>query len=130
MIWLLLPIFLLAAPAWEVFNDRNGDFNKKEDVLIRGVICMWMAVFMHLLYGGFTVLWSFALCGAFHFLVFDYWVNYQLIRNRVISPAADWFSYLGESSEQDRIGVWRRVGKWGRLIVRVAVFIGATILVL
>ena len=112
----------MIATIWEVWNDRHGDTNKSEDVVLR---CIWFIVeaatlrlFTHKPF--FTCL---LLSSAVFFLLFDYLVCYFLIRNKVIEvPGAHWFSYMGKSGVVDNLKFWRDMNPWLKLLVRMGYF--------
>lgn len=108
--------------AWEVWNDHEGDFDKKRDVIVRGIVCLYSGAVLYLLTKT-PVLWGALLAAGTHFLIFDYWVVWVLRKNKIISPFAKIFSYLGKSSVQDKWSIWINIGPWGRLLARVTVFV-------
>lgn len=118
----IIAILILCLPlGWELWNDRNGDFNKKADVLFRALL---------IVNAGFIV-WGFFnrnlfaamnLSFAIHWLLFDYLIHIILYRNGVIvSP--EWFKYTGKSSKVDNIPIWKSIGPYGRLFVKLFYFL-------
>lgn len=118
----ILAILILCLPLiWELWNDRNGDFNKKADVLFRALL---------IVNAGFIV-WGFFnrnlfaamnLSFAIHWLLFDYLIHIILYRNGVITSTA-WFKYMGKSSKIDNISWWRNMNPWLRLQIRLTYFL-------
>lgn len=115
--------FLFTPLAWELFNDRNGDTDKKKDVVIRLIIAAQVALF-HGAHSWLKWFAAFNLSLTIHWLLFDYLIHIILYRNGIIvSPA--WFNYLGKSSKVDKIVIWKNIGPYGRLFVKLFYFIGS-----
>lgn len=117
-----LGLFILTMPlAWELWNDRNGDLDKGRDVIIRCLLFIVCALVVHYLTGHKLIV-TFNLAGAIHWLLFDYLINIILYRNGVIASPA-WFQYLGKSSKVDKIPIWKSIGPYGRLFVKLGYFL-------
>lgn len=130
MINLTLSLLAVLLPvAWEVWNDRNGDFDKVRDVLVRAVLCLYSGILLYFI-EDFRFLFGALLAASVHFLLFDYIIVYVLKRRKIIDQNAKVFSYLGKTSELDGNSVWIRLGPWGRLITRLAFFIPTLIICL
>lgn len=117
MILELLAFILLFSPlVWELITDANGDYDKKADVLIRGVIAALASILAYVLTDR-NILAAFNLSVALHFMFFDYMIAIVLYNNGVIHDAR-WFSKLGKSGVIDRLTFWVKAGKWGRFLIR------------
>ena len=125
----LIILFLIIPLLWELWNDRNGDPNKKRDVFIRGMLIAWSGVMINLLTGVPAVVCIILGVGTF-FLLFDYLVVVVLKYNKIISETAHWFTYLGKKGYVDNLKWWGRLGPWWRLIVKLSVFLLSLILFL
>lgn len=112
-------IILLTPIVWEYQDDRNGDFNKKKDVLIRVVIAVTVCAINYLLVQR-SIIQSGLMCFALFFFIFDYWIA------SVFAPKGQWFSYGGKSGWFDNIPAWKK-NPWVRLGIRLAVLIGSLI---
>lgn len=112
-------IILLAPTAWEYQDDKNGDFNKKKDVLIRIVISVVVCAINYLLVQR-SILQSGLMCFALFFFIFDYWIA------SVFAPKGQWFSYLGKKGWFDNLPAWKK-NPWVRFGIKFAVLIGALI---
>lgn len=119
LIW-AIRISLTAPLLWEIPDDAHGDLNKKRDVVIRVMIAVASA-FLNWVFG-LSEIWSALLLSlAIHFLIFDYWIAYLLVKNKVIR-SQEWFNVIGKKGVWDNIGWWNALGGWGKLAVRVIVF--------
>lgn len=116
IIELLAFILLLSPLIWELITDANGDFDKKADVLVRGVIAALAATLAYVLTGR-NILAAFNLSVALHFMLFDYMIAIILYNNGIINDAR-WFGKLGKSGAIDRLPFWVKAGKWGRFFIR------------
>jgi len=112
-------LILLNPVVWEYTNDKNGDFDKKKDVLIRCIIASTCCIVNYLFTDRF-ILKSALMCFALFFLIFDY-----LIATR-FAPQGKWFSYLGKKGWFDNLPGWKK-NPWVRLGIKLAVLIGALI---
>lgn len=115
-----LAIVLCLLPTiWEVWNDRNGETKKDKirDVIVSVVL---YAVVALVNWKTFDVhpLKSLALTFGFRILVFDYAVQWLLIRHGVIH--GHWFYYRGKTAKWDR--VIKYLNPWVVLVCRVALF--------
>lgn len=111
----LIAFFALAVPtAWELIDDRVMDHNKKMDVLTRGLLMMSVSILAWYLTGR-HVLAALALTIGIHFLIFDYAVAYLL-------GVKEWFSFLGTTSDIDRLKWWRSMSPWKRFWLRFIFF--------
>ena len=111
----------------EVYFDRYGDTNKGRDVIIRCLLFVVETLILHYTFKK-PAIDCFILTVAIFFFAFDYTVQYVLIRNKVIETKLNWFEYVGNSSKFDKWELWRKLGPWGRFLVKSLVLIGATIL--
>lgn len=117
----LLWISILSIPLLiEIHDDRNGDYNKKVDVLWRAFYMLISSVVVwyfskHSLIG--CLLMSF---GIF-FLLFDYAIASILMHRKVIS-SDNWFGYMGKKGDIDNMGWWRRIGPNWRFAIKFSVF--------
>jgi hypothetical protein len=118
---ILVMIFVMVPVLWELYNDRNGDLNKKKDVFMRAMLFAWAGAVINILTGVSAVICILLSIGTF-FLLFDYLIVIVLKHNKVISPTANWFTYLGKKGYVDNIFLWKRLGPWGRFITKVVVF--------
>ena len=125
-----IAFFICCIPtAVHVWNDRKGDNRKTNDVLaLIGLAFLLGLIPAHLIpLPPVPLIKTLPLNFGIHTLVFDYWINYELYKNKIIERegADKWFSYLGLSSKLDQNHLWVKIGKWGRLIVRAVVFIAS-----
>ena len=89
-------MFLFFTPLiWEVLNDKDGDSHitrsflkkwevssKKVDVMVRVIIALCISLINYLFYQ--IAPWkTILLCGAIHFLLFDYVIAYILIKRGI-----------------------------------------------
>lgn len=111
----------MIATILEAYLDRNGDTNKSTDVWLRVLLFILEGVLIKWAFGG-NVFLAINLSAAFFFLVFDYLIHIVLYRNGVIASPA-WFSYLGRSSKVDGIKLWKSIGHYGRLFVKLGYFL-------
>lgn len=117
MILELLAFILLLSPlVWELITDARGDFDKRADLLVRGVIAAISATLAYVLTER-NILAAFNLSVALHFMLFDYLVAIILYNNGIINDTR-WFSKLGKSGVIDRLLFWVKAGKWGRFFIR------------
>lgn len=129
MITTILSFILLSVPTvWELYNDRNGDFNKKADVLFRVLLIINAGLIVWGLFNRNAFL-SMNLSFAIHWLLFDYLIVIILNRN-VYEKKVHWFTHLGTSSAIDKLSFWVKLGPWGRFGVRVGYFVIALVLFL
>lgn len=113
-----LGLFVLSVPlAWELWNDRKGDYNKGRGVIIRCLLFIVCALVVHYLTKHKLIV-TFNLAAAIHFMFFDYAINYILYRNKIIASPY-WFSYTGKSGVIDNIKGWKHLNPWLKLIIRV-----------
>lgn len=127
-----LALLIVGAAAWERYNDRNGDLNKQEDIYYRSALCILAALINTLLNNPFCDDWrrtiaflilSLNVSVAGFFLIFDYWINYTLIKRGVIETSgAHWFSYL-RSGGFDAWQPWRNLSPKTRFIIRASYFV-------
>lgn len=112
---LILPTF------WEVYDDRHGE-NKKgkvKDLVIVAVLYVVIALAFWWL-SETHPLKSLALMLGIRILIFDYLVQYVLIKNGVIS--GHWFFVKGKTAKWDR--VISHLNPWIVLGLRVLFFAG------
>jgi hypothetical protein len=114
---LTLPLF------WELYDDRNGDSGKitvaelffitekVKDVFIRGFIALVVSVINYFMIGIPIHESLLASLFGFHFLIFDYAINY-------IYGHSNWFSYLGKTSKFDAWELWRGIHPFDRFLIR------------
>lgn len=123
----ILSFILLSIPTcWELYDDRKGDLNKKKDVVFRaGTMIAAALVCACVLHQNFFT--SLNLSVAIFFLLFDYIIVIILNRN-VYEKKVHWFTFLGTSSDIDKLSFWIKLGPWGRFGIRVAYFLIALIL--
>lgn len=114
-------IILFAPLIVEVRDDRNGDHNKKMDVLWRILIGAGASVFVWL-FTGHSLFEAALMCFAIFFLLFDYLINLVLKR-------PDPFAYLSKTTGTiDRIPWWVNIGTWWRFAVKIGVFMTALLI--
>jgi hypothetical protein len=118
-----------------VWDDRYGDNKKLNDVFalivlafILGLISAYLLPIVSVL-PPVPLIKTLPLNFGIHTLVFDYWINYELYKNKVIERegADKWFVYLGLSAKLDKYHLWVKIGRWGRLAVRLIVFLTSLI---
>lgn len=130
----MIGVLILCIPLiWELWNDRNGDAHisrgplelpsKKVDVLVRISIASTGAIINLFLYDK-EIFKSVALCGAIHFLLFDYLIAYILSTKRIVK--GHWWSYTG-SKGIDNYPLWKQTPPIIKLVIRLIIFIIASI---
>jgi hypothetical protein len=110
----LCPIPLL----WHLHDDQDGDTNKRTDLWIAGGLSCIIAFIGAL--AKLNPVAILTMCFAWHFSIFDYWINVLLAHNEV-SQSHNWFEYMGKSAKMDKL--WKRIGKWWRFAIRTAVLL-------
>jgi len=131
LIGIIIAVSSLFYPyVWECFNDRNGDPNKKIDVLYRAALMLFAGILCHIFIG--VMFYKGAiLSGAIHFQLFDYTIAYILIKRKIIeTPGATWYNTLGKKGTIDSLNIWKRFSPHARMIVRVCVSASALTLFL
>lgn len=114
-------IALILPTLWEVYDDRHGE-NKKgkvKDLVTVAVLYVVIALAFWWLFETHP-LKSLALMLGIRILIFDYLVQYVLIKNGVIS--GHWFFYQGKTAKWDR--VLKYLNPWIVLGLRVLFFAG------
>ena len=120
----IIALILLTVPTvWELWDDRNGDFNKKIDVWIRGALIVVFSMFAFLI-SLRNIVGCMALSAGIHFMFFDYGIAY------ILGHVKDWFSYLGEKGFVDNISFWKGMKPKYRFVVRLVVFVFSIMLYL
>lgn len=115
----------------ELFNDKDGDFNKGADMFVRLFFFAFEAWMIHFIFD--KPVWAaFMLSTAIFFLTFDYLISYILIKNGTLEPPRGvtyhWFTYQAKAGVIDNIGLWRNMNPWVKLCIRVGYFTMALIL--
>ena len=114
-------LILFAPLVWELIDDKEGDRNKKIDVLWRVLIGAAASSFVWL-FSRHSLAETAFMCFAIFFLIFDYGINIVLKRP---NP----FAYLSPNTGTiDRIKWWVSIGPWWRFAIRFAVFAVALII--
>lgn len=118
-------VLCLLPTLWEIWNDRDGETKKDKtrDLIVSVILYAAVALINWLL--DIHPLKSLALTFGFRVLVFDYAVQWLLIRRGVIH--GHWFTYTGKTARFDRLIA--RVNPWVRLAVRVVAFLASVSLV-
>lgn len=115
-------VFLCLIPTMlEAWTDRKGETSKEKrlDLLTFGslylilAVVIWFIIEVH-------PLKSILLMIGIRVLMFDYLVQYLLIKNGVIS--GHWFFYKGKTAKWDRAFSW--LNPWIVLVLRVIFFAG------
>lgn len=123
---LTLPYF------WEASDDRLGDFNKRRDVWIRGVLTLCVSLVNTILNARNWVVClatSLNLSVAWFFMFFDYTIAWILIRNKIVEGrGVSWFDYLGKVGRVDNWTPWRGLSQAKHFWIRVAYLAAAVIL--
>ena len=111
-------VLCLLPTVWEIWNDRDGETKKDKtrDLIVSVILYAAVALINWLL--DIHQLKSLALTFGFRVLVFDYAVQWLLIRRGVIH--GHWFYYRGKTAKWDR--VIKYLNPWIVLAVRVVVF--------
>ena len=109
----------------ELLNDRRGDDNKVQDIVVLTIISLALSMALNFLISGTVVSWAIVKYMVFmwgiHFVFFDYAVVYLLRKNGIIRASAKVFRYTGKSTKWwDQLQA--RVKWWIRIIFRLAVF--------
>lgn len=114
-------IALVIPTLWEAWTDRHGETSKDKtrDLLLFGIVYLILAVANWFIFGVHP-LKSILLMTGIRILVFDYLVQYLLIKNGVIS--GHWFFYKGKTAKWDRAFSW--LSPWIVLVLRVLFFAG------
>lgn len=117
----------------ELKDDRKGDTkkNKKTDLywrvsyaLLAATVCCMVDKLLGQSTGVLNFILYFLLSLATHFQFFDYLIFEPLKVNGVITPSKfNWFNYLGKTSDWDKWEPWVKIGPWGRLTVKILVFV-------
>jgi hypothetical protein len=107
--------FLFIPLGWELLNDRVEETNHKLDVFIRGGLFIVCAVTPWLY--GHSYFASFFLSIAIFFMFFDYLINIIMLRR------SDWYSFLGTTSEVDKVKFWKDMHPDHRFITRASLFV-------
>ena len=121
----------MIATIWEVWNDRHGDLNKSQDVVIRAILLIIEAATLRLFTHKpfFTCL---LLSSAVFFMFFDYLITYALIRNKVIEPRIgggySWFTVTGKKGWFDNLKPWKFASPWVRFGIKLAYLIVSLVL--
>ena len=121
----------MIATIWEVYNDRHGDLNKSQDVVIR---CIWFIVEAATLrlFNHKPFFACLLLSTAVFFMIFDYAIGYVLIRNKVIEPRIgggySWFSVTGKRGWFDNLKLWKFASHWVRFGIKLAYLIIALVI--
>lgn len=127
MILELLAFILLLSPlVWELITDANGDFDKKADILVRGVIASISATLAYVITER-NILAAFNLSVALHFSCFDYLINIILYGNGIINNA-NWFSNTGKKGVVDNLPYWKQLNPWWKLAIRIG-YLGIALLI-
>ena len=130
---MILAILLLSSPTViELYGDRHGDFNKKEDVIYRFLFMTGFSILVWIILK-FNVLIAFNLSIAIHFAFFDYIIAYILIKNGIIEPPRGvrlhWFTYVGKSGVVDNFKFWRNMRCGWRFAIRLT-YLAVSLLIL
>src|SRR5688500_2110092 len=122
-------INLIIPTGWELHNDRNGDFDKTKDVVIRGSLMIAAAVVNFFWLTGKAVFDSVFLSVGINFMIFDYAIGYWLIlKGKIETPRGvvyHWFTYLS-GSPFDKL--WKDWNPWVRFGIRVIVLAAAIVI--
>ena len=110
----------------ELIDDRKGDHNKMEDIVLLTIISVLLSVSLNFMLSRVWISWRLfdymLFTWGIHFLFFDYAVVYLLRKNGVITATAKVFRYTGKSTK-----IWdqlqAKIKWWIRIIIRVIVFI-------
>ena len=121
----------MIATFYEVWNDRHGDLNKREDVFIRLCLLLMEALALHYFLHK-PLIDSFILSASFFFLVFDYYVTWVLIKNKVLEPRRGttytWWTYTAKKGWFDNIPLWKNASPWVKFGLKASVFIASLII--
>lgn len=105
-----------------ILNDRKkGDRKKTNDIIVLTIVAVALALVIRWLFDK-SYTQSLSLMFGIHFLVFDYWIVYELRKSGVIRADAKIFEYTG-SGKIDQI--WAKVHPVIRIAVRALVFLVA-----
>ena len=124
----------MTATIYELWNDRRGDSNKSDDVIIRIALLCFEATALALGFNRPFIDSLLLTCSVF-FLTFDYAIAYILIKNGTIEPPRGvkyhWFIYTGKSGYVDNIPLWKNMNPWLKFGLRLTVFaVALTIFIL
>lgn len=117
-------VLCLAPTLWEVYNDRNGEgrTDKTRDAIV--AVIMYAAVaLVNWWWLDVHPLRSLALTFGFRVILFDYLVQYVLIKRGVIH--GHWFYYKGKTAKFDRI--IKYLNPWVVLACRLVLFAACVI---
>lgn len=131
MIYNAISDLLLTAPTiWEHENDREGDLNKREDVPVRITIGLFVAAVG--IFFDRNIIFGFNLSMAIHFMFFDYWIAYTLLKNKIIEPKRGeklhWFTYTAKDGFVDNISWWKKMHPVLKLMIRIFYFVGSILI--
>lgn len=126
----MLVVLLLAAPIlWEVQDDKEGDFNKQEDVIIRICIALGASGLNMLLRFAISLPnmeWHYifkpiALSFGLFFFIFDYWIASKFVEPDKV------YRYLGAEGKFDSNKYWVALGPDGRFCLKLIVLVASII---
>ena len=120
----------MIAAIWEVYNDRHGDLNKSQDVLIRCALLLIETLILHFIFGK-PLFDCFLLSVAVFTFVFDYAIGYVLIKNKVVEPrrgtSYSWFTYTAKKGFFDNIPLWKKANPWVKFAIKLSFLIIAVV---
>lgn len=118
-------LLCLVPTLWETYDDRKGESKKDKtrDLLISIVLYSVIALVNWKL-SVIPVFKSLALSFGWRLLVFDYAIQWLLIRRGVI--VGKWWSYRGKTARWDRL--ISKANPWILLVVRALVFLSALLM--
>lgn len=117
-------IAYLIPTIWEVYNDRNGESKRGKVIDAVIVVIMWSALsYAFLLLFSVPVVSSVVLMAGIRVMLFDYAVQYVLIKRHIIK--GHWFTYTGKTAMWDKMIA--KIKPWLRFAIRVALFAGSVV---
>lgn len=114
----LIAFLCLIPTLYEAWSDRKGEDRKgkRKDFIWLSLVALALAGYAW--WAGYAPLSVIGLILGFRVLIFDYLVQYLLIKNKVI--VGHWFTYNGKTSWFDKLAA--KIHPVIRLILRLIVF--------
>lgn len=130
-------IILFGPLIWEVQNDKKGDYDKRLDLIKRGILMLIVSLVNTALNGGReitymvkTFLLSLNMTLAIFVAAFDYWVTAKMVSFGVIElpRLGTWFTHVGKTADFDKWAPWANLSAKKRFIIRVGYLVLATVI--
>lgn len=117
---MILAILFLCSPTiTELFDDRDGDSDKKNDVYWRTLLIVWYSFWAWVLFD-INIFKSILLSIAIFFACFDYLIVVILKKRGIIETKESPFTYMSKSKVDS---IWSSWNPWLRLSLRLVILI-------